>query len=316
MNRDVSNRAEPGNGVLATSVDRPRNGIGTFADSALPNPQTIISGAGDGTPHTGGPPVIILCGGAGQRMGDLATAVPKPMLTVGERPLLWHIMRAIAQYDSDEFVLAVGHLGHVIKDYFFRFHVHANDFTVRLGRQPQVHSLSDSPEEGWSVTCLDTGQLAGTGTRLRRAAARISRWPVVVAYGDVLADVNLTELLRFHRAHGRLATVTAAVPPARFGTLALSGNQVHRFDEKSVSAEAGLVNIGFFVLEKEAVERYIPDELAVMFEEQPIRSLVADGELMAYRHDGFWMPVDTPKELTAAQSQWGNGTAPWKVWAE
>ena len=258
---------------------------------------------------------ILLCGGAGQRMGDLAAAVPKPMLPVGGRPLLWHIMRGLAQYGSLDFVLAVGHLGHVIKDYFFRFHVHSADFTVRLGREPELRPLTETPEEGWSVTCMDTGERSGTGARIRLAAQRVSRWPVVVTYGDVLADVDIDELLRFHRAHGRLATVTAAVPPARFGNLALTGDRVHRFDEKVDGAETGLVNIGFFVLEKEAIERFIPDDLSVMFEEQPIRDLVSAGELMAYRHNGFWLPVDTPKELSTVQRSWDDDAAAWKVWS-
>ena len=236
------------------------------------------------------------------------------MLSVGGRPLLWHIMRGMAQHDSKEFVLAVGHLGHVIKDYFLRFHMYSVDFTVRLGRQPELRSLSETPEEGWSVTCMDTGAHSGTGARLKLAARQVTQWPIVVTYGDVLANVDVADLLRFHRSHGRLATVTAAAPPARFGSLALSGNQVHRFDEKVSSAETGLVNIGFFVLEKEAIEQFTPDDPAVMFEEQPVRDLVAAGELMAYRHDGFWLPVDTPKELAIVQQRWDNDAAPWKVW--
>lgn len=276
-----------------------------------PRPQVAVV---SDTPAEG-PPVIILCGGAGQRMGELAAAVPKPMLTIGGKPLLWHIMRGMAQYGSREFVLAVGHLGHVIKDYFFRFHVHSVDFTVRLGRHPELRSLSETPEEGWSVTCMDTGARAGTGARLKRAARQVSRWPVVVTYGDVLADVDMAKLLEFHRSHGRLATVTAAAPPARFGNLALSGNKVNRFDEKVSGENTGLVNIGFFVLEQEAIDRFTPDDPSVMFEEQPIRDLVAAGELMAYRHDGFWLPVDTPKELATVQHRWDDDAAPWKVWS-
>lgn len=262
----------------------------------------------------GGPPVIILCGGTGQRMGELATQAPKPMLTIGDRPLLWHIMSGTAQYGSHDFILAVGHLGHVIKDYFLRFHVHAVDFTVKLGRRPELRSLTDTPEEGWSVTCMDTGQRTGTGARVRRVARQVSQWPVIVTYGDVLADVDIAALLRFHRSHGRLATVTAAPPPVRFGNLALTGNRVRRFDEKVPRSDTGLVNIGFFVLEREAVEKFIPDDPSVMFEEQPVRDLVAAGELMAYRHDGFWLPVDTPKELAAVRHRWDNDAAPWKVW--
>ncbi len=264
------------------------------------------------------PPAIVLCGGAGQRMGELTTAVPKPMLTVGGTPLLVHIMRTLAAAGSEEFVLAVGHLGQVVKDFFLQFQAYAGDVTIRLGRRPSVQVHGSFPEEGWEVTCADTGEHAGTGTRLRAAARLVHRWPVIVTYGDVLADVDVAALLAFHRAHGRLATVTAAAPPARFGHLAITDDhQVARFDEKRSTEEPrahnGLVSIGFFVLEKAAIERYIPADRDVMFEEEPIRELTADGELMAYRHDRYWQPVDTPKELALARSEWDSGNAPWKV---
>ncbi|HEY4852395.1 MAG TPA: sugar phosphate nucleotidyltransferase [Streptosporangiaceae bacterium] len=274
--------------------------------------------SGASEPALDAPPAVVLCGGAGQRMGELAAAVPKPMLTVGATPLLMHVMRLLAAGGSDEFVLAVGHLGHVVKDFFLQFQAHAGDFTVRLGREPSVAVHGHFPEEGWQVTCADTGERAGTGTRLRNATRMVSRWPIIVAYGDVLADVDIADLVRYHRAHGRLATVTAAAPPARFGQLALTADhRVLRFDEKrfgeTPEAQPGLVSIGFFVLEQAAVERYIPADRDVMFEEDPIREMAADGELMAYRHDGYWQPVDTPKELAAARGEWDSGDAPWKV---
>lgn len=263
-------------------------------------------------------PAIVLCGGTGQRMGELAAAVPKPMLTVGGTPLLMHIMRALAAGGSNEFILAVGHLGHVVKDFFLQFQAYAGDFTIRLGRRPSVQVHGSFPEEGWEVTCANTGERAGTGTRLRAAARLVHRWPVIVAYGDVLADVDIAALLAFHRAHGRLATVTAAAPPARFGHLAIAGDhRVSRFDEKEFTQQPqdgqGLVSIGFFVLEHAAIERYVLADRDVMFEEEPIRALAADGELMAYRHDGYWRPVDTPKELALARAEWDSGEAPWQV---
>jgi glucose-1-phosphate cytidylyltransferase len=261
-----------------------------------------------------GAPVVLLSGGAGQRMGELTHEVPKPMLAVGGRPLLWHIMRMLAVHGTDEFVVALGHLGHVVKDYFLSFQTHAGDFTVRLGRHPVVQPLDDCPEEGWSVTCIDTGVHAATASRLRAVAGRVPRWPVVVAYGDVLADLDLDALLAFHRSHGRLATVTAASPPARFGSLDVNGDQVRRFREKEPGGGDELVNIGFFVLEREVIERYIPAGADVMFEEEPARRLAADGELMAHRHGGWWQPVDTPKELAAVRRLWDEGAAPWKVW--
>lgn len=263
---------------------------------------------------TNAPPAVLLCGGSGQRMTEMSGAVPKPMLTIGGRPLIVHIMRMLASHGTEDFVLTVGHLGQVIKDYFLRFHSNVADFTVRLGHQPAVRYLGDLPEEGWTVTCVDAGETAGTGTRLRHAAPFVPRWPIVVAYGDVLADVDTAELVRYHRAHGRLATVTVAMPPPRFGHVALTpAHRVLSFDEKP-GTQPGLVNIGLFVLEQAAVERYIPADRNVMLEEDPIREMVADGELMAYRHDGYWQPVDTPKELAAVRQAWESGTPQWKRW--
>lgn len=293
-------------------------GTALAAERAVPSPVPAAVFENGDAPAAGTAPAIVLCGGAGQRMGELAAAVPKPMLTVGGMPLLMHIMRTLAAGGSNEFVLAVGHLGHVVKDYFLQFQAHGADFTIRLGRSPSVEVHGSLPEEGWEVTCANTGEHAGTGTRLRAAARLVNRWPIIVAYGDVLADVDIAALLAFHRAHGRLATVTAAAPPARFGHLAIADDhQVSRFDEKQFTQqpedEQGLVSIGFFVLEQAAVERYIPAGQDVMFEEEPIRALAADGELMAYRHDGYWRPVDTPKELALARGEWDSGQAPWKV---
>lgn len=291
-------------------------GTALATERAVPSPISTPGCRNRSSPAVKAPPAIVLCGGAGQRMGELAAAVPKPMLTVGDKPLVMHIMHTLAAGGSNEFVLAIGHLGHVVKDFFLQFQAHAGDFTIRLGQRPSVEMHSIFPEEGWEVTCAHTGEHAGTGTRLRAAARRVPRWPIIVAYGDVLADVDIAALLAFHRAHGRLATVTAAAPPARFGHLAIAGDhQVSRFDEKmftrQMQDEQGLVSIGFFVLEQAAVERYIPADRDVMFEEEPIRALAADGNLMAYRHDGYWQPVDTPKELALARGEWDSGEAPW-----
>lgn len=293
-----------------------RGGLALAAQRTAPRAAAAIEGSR--APELQAPPALVLCGGAGQRMGELTAAVPKPMLAVGGTPLLIHIMRTLAAGGSEEFVLAVGHLGQVVKDFFLQFQAHAGDFTIRLGRRPSVEVHGSFPEEGWAVTCADTGEQAGTGTRLRAAARLVQRWPIIVAYGDVLADVDVPALLAFHQAHGRLATVTAAPPPARYGQLAITDDhRVARFLEKqhgeAPRPQHGLVSIGFFVLERAAVERYIPDGQDVMFEEDPIRQLASDGELMAYRHDGYWQPVDTPKELAVARGEWDSGQAPWTV---
>lgn len=260
------------------------------------------------------PPVVLLCGGSGTRMGGLTAAVPKPMLTVGAMPLLWHIMWICARHGSEDFYLALGDHGPVIKDFFLRFPAYTTDFTVTLGQPPLVRSLSPCPEEGWQVTCVDTGVGVGTGTRLRQIAPHVPRWPIVLAYGDVLADIDIAELVRYHRRHGALATVTAVSPASRFGELALTPTQqVLRFDEKA-AVGAGQVSAGFFVLEREVIDRYIPVDRDLMLEEEPIREMVADGQLMAFRHDGYWQPIDTPKDLAAADALWSSDGAPWKVW--
>lgn len=260
-----------------------------------------------------GPPAVLLCGGKGQRMGLATDQVPKPMLTVGGRPLLWHVMHVIATSGSRDFVVALGHHGHVVKDFFLRFQAYVGDFTVRLGAgQPQW--LARLPEADWQVTCVDTGVAAGTGSRLRSAAQHVSTWPILVAYGDVLADVDVAALVRYHRNHGRLATVTAVRPPSRFGVLSMTADhRVDRFDEK-LPIGPDWVSAGFFVLERDAVEQYIPAGRDVMFEQEPVRSLVEEGELMAYAHDGFWQPVDTQQDLAAVRAQWDSDNAPWKCW--
>lgn len=244
-------------------------------------------------------PAVLLCGGEGRRMGSLTTQVPKPMLRAGGRPLVRHVMDALAGHGVAEYVLALGHLGYVIREYVLRLDADGADFTVEPGSSRPVTFLGTHPAAGWRVTCLDTGPRAGTATRLRAAAAHVSGWPVLVAYGDVLADVDVAALLRFHRGHERLATVTAVRPPARFGELTLNAaDEVVTFDEKPARSAAA-VSAGFFVLEREVVERYLPPDPDTMLEREPMRALAADGELMAYRHDGWWQPVDTPEDLDA-----------------
>jgi glucose-1-phosphate cytidylyltransferase len=259
------------------------------------------------------PPVALLCGGSGARMGEIAAGLPKPMLEVGGRPLLWHIMRSAAHFGCRDFLLALGHQAAVIKDFFLRVPT-LSDFTIELGPQPTVRYLDECVGTGWRVTCVDTGEGTGTGTRLRQLARHVPRWPLVVAYGDVLANVDLDALVRYHRQHGRLATVTAVAPPSRFGHLALTAeHRVSGFAEKPAGAE-GWVSAGYFVLERAAIEGYLPADRDVMFEEDPMRSLVADGELMAFRHDGYWQPVDTPKDLASVRQQWAADSPPWKAW--
>lgn len=259
-------------------------------------------------------PTIILCGGRGTRIREAGPEVPKPMLPIGGRPILWHVMKLYAAHGHTDFVLALGYLAHVVKEFFLHYEALTRDFTIELGRRDAISFLDEQPESGWRVSCVDTGLDALTGTRVRRAARHVPDGPVMVTYGDGVGDVDITRLLAFHRAHGRLATVTAVRPPGRFGELAIGGDgRVAAFEEKPQTS-TGAINGGFMVLEREAIERYIPEGEDVMLEREPLGKLAADGQLVAFPHDGFWQPMDTPRERALLEELWASGAAPWKVW--
>ncbi|MGQ0830582.1 MAG: glucose-1-phosphate cytidylyltransferase [Microthrixaceae bacterium] len=260
-------------------------------------------------------PAIILCGGRGTRISDVNPLLPKPMLPIGSRPILWHIMKIYASHGVSDFTLALGWLGEEIRRWILHQRALTSDFTVRLGAPDQVEYHGPHPEAGWRITCMDTGLDALTGTRARRAALRLEDGPVFVTYGDGVGDVDVTALLAFHRSHGRLATVTAVRPPGRFGELVLDGNRVVEFEEKA-QASAGSINGGFMVFEREALLRYVPSDSDVMLEREPMSALAKDGQLMAWEHAGFWQPMDTPRERVLLDELWASGDAPWKVWAD
>lgn len=259
-------------------------------------------------------PTIILCGGKGTRISEVNPLLPKPLLPIGERPVLWHIMNVYAHHDVSHFVLALGHLGDEIRRFVLQFHAMMCDFTVELGRPDSLRYLTEHAEAHWRVSCIDTGPESLTATRVRRAAAAIpGDGPVMVTYGDSVGDVDITGLLEFHEKHGKLATVTAVRPPGRFGELVLDGEVVRSFDEKPQTS-AGAINGGFMVFEREAIERFIPADEDVMLEREPMSALAAAGELAAFPHDGFWQPMDTPRERDLLERLWEAGDAPWKVW--
>jgi glucose-1-phosphate cytidylyltransferase len=263
-----------------------------------------------------GIPTIILCGGRGTRISEVNPLVPKPMLPIGGKPVLWHIMKGYAQHGATDFVLALGWLGDEIKRFFLHYHALTSDFTMELGRPESIEYLRPHPEGSWRVTCVDTGLDALTGTRVRLAAAAVpGDGPVMVTYGDSVGDVDVDALLAHHRAHGKLATVTAVRPPGRFGELVLDGELVRRFEEKPQTSE-GAINGGFMVFERAAIERFIPVDHDVMLEREPMTALAAAGELAAYHHDGFWQPMDTPRERDLLDRLWGEGQAPWQTWGD
>jgi glucose-1-phosphate cytidylyltransferase len=252
---------------------------------------------------------VILCGGLGTRLSEETAVKPKPMVEIGGMPMLWHIMKMYAACDIREFVLALGYKGDVIKDYFINYRYRTNSLTVEL-KQGQV-KIHDGHKENWTIHLVDTGANTQTGGRLKRAAQFIGREPFLMTYGDGVANLDIGSVIQFHRQHGRLATVTAVRPPARFGGLVLDGDCVREFEEKPQIGE-GWVNGGFFVLQPEIIDTIADDN--VIWEREPMEQLAARGQLAAFRHNGFWHCMDTLRDVRLLESLWQGGKAPWRMW--
>jgi glucose-1-phosphate cytidylyltransferase len=253
--------------------------------------------------------VVLLAGGLGTRLAEETGTRPKPMVEIGGKPILWHIMNVYASQGHKDFVVACGYKGETIKEYFHNFVVHNRDYRVDLG-SGAVEVLGDSGVD-WRVTVVDTGLATQTGGRLLRLRRLLEHEAFLLTYGDGVGDVDLEALLRAHREGGRLATVTAVRPPSRFGALVLDGERVEKFSEKP-QTEAGWINGGFMVFEPE-VFRYLEDDDTVL-EREGLERLAADGQLTAYLHAGFWQPMDTLREKRLLEELWSTGHAPWKVW--
>lgn len=257
--------------------------------------------------------VVILAGGKGTRLSEETQLRPKPMVEVGGMPLLWHIMKIYSQIEVDEFIICLGHKGEVIKRFFLDYHALRADLSIDLA-SGEVRSMGSRAEQ-WKVTLVETGTETMTAGRLRRVLPRLAGERFCLTYGDGLADVDLAAELSFHEQSGRLATVLAVRPAPRFGALDLDADGgVRSFQEKPLH-ESGVVNGGFFVLEPE-VERYLTGGDAMAFEATPLQRLAAEGELAAFRHDGFWQPCDTLRDLRRLEDLWESGDAPWKVWGD
>lgn len=254
--------------------------------------------------------VVILAGGLGTRIAEETHVKPKPMVEVGGRPLLWHIMQIYGHSGFNDFIVCLGYLGNVIKDYFINYRMQHSDVECDLGSGAVNFVNSRSPP--WRVALVDTGESTQTGGRIKRIADRVRDGTFMLTYGDGVADVDLKALLAFHRAHGRLATVTAARPPGRFGVLDIArGGRVEQFREKP-DDEIGWINGGFFVLEPGVID-YIDGD-STSWEQESLRRLTADGQLMAFEHRGFWQPVDTVHDKRRLETLWDSGAAPWRVW--
>lgn len=255
--------------------------------------------------------VGILAGGKGSRLAEETVIKPKPMVEIGDKPILWHIMRHYAHFDFNHFVIALGYKGEVIKRYFVDYASVNSNLTVNLRTGAVI--MNDGYKPDWVIDLVDTGMETGTGGRIKRLAPYFGNETFMLTWGDGVADVDLQDLLAFHRSHGRLATMTAVRPPARYGHLTFDGNQVAEFTEKPQIGE-GWINGAFFVLEP-GVFDYIDGD-STMFEQEPLRNLARDGQLMAYRHTSFWQCMDTLREKHILEQLWQSPNPPWKLWKD
>jgi len=254
--------------------------------------------------------VVVLCGGLGTRLREETEFRPKPMVEIGGRPILWHIMKLYAHSGFREFVLCLGYRGNMIKEYFLNYEAMNNDFTICLGQQSQIKYNDVHAEQGFQVTLADTGQATMTGGRVKRIQKYIEDDTFLLTYGDGVADLNIARLLEFHKSHGKLATVTAVTPSSRFGVLEMNKNRVMSFLEKP--RMEGFASAGFFVLNRKVFDYISGDDCT--FEHEPLERLAKEGELMAYKHEGFFFAMDTYREYEYLNQLWSKGQAPWKVW--
>lgn len=253
--------------------------------------------------------VVILAGGRGSRLSEETAARPKPMVEIGGKPMLWHIMQIYASHGFKDFLIACGYKGELIKEYFRNAFVHHNDYVIDL--KDGSMSLVNPGSIDWRVGVMDTGMETMTGGRIRRLRQHVGDEPFLVTYGDGVGDIDITALVEFHKSHGKTATVTAVRPPARFGGLTLDGDSVSRFSEKP-QTEEGWINGGFLVFEP-GIFDYLDGDDTVL-ERESLERLADEGELMAYRHRGFWQPMDTQRERELLETLWLSGDAPWKTW--
>jgi glucose-1-phosphate cytidylyltransferase len=252
---------------------------------------------------------VILAGGMGTRISEETQVRPKPMVEIGGRPVLWHIMKLYAHHGVRDFIVCLGYKGYVIKEYFANYFIHNSDVTFHLAdNRVDVHQRNAEP---WHVTLVDTGEKTQTGGRLKRVKSYVGNETFCMTYGDGLADVDIAEAIRFHERQGRLATVTAVAPPGRFGMLTVEGCSITGFHEKP-PGDGARINGGFFVLSPKVFD-YIAGD-STMWEREPIERLAADGQLSAFMHDGFWQPMDHLRDKIHLEELWSSGSAPWKIW--
>jgi glucose-1-phosphate cytidylyltransferase len=258
---------------------------------------------------------VILCGGQGTRIRDASELLPKPMLPIGGKPILWHIMKGYAHHGVTDFVLCLGYRGWLIKEFFLNYRTMTNDLTVQLGTRAEVEIHQGAALDDWRVTLAETGEETQTGGRLAAVRKYLEGDGVfLLTYGDGVSNVDIGKLIEFHRRHGKVATVTAVRPPGRFGEIGLAGDRVIEFNEKPQATE-GFINGGFLVFDSRRVWPFLGVDPSTILEREPLQALARAGELIAYPHLGFWQPMDTYREYALLNALWARGEAPWKTWA-
>lgn len=252
---------------------------------------------------------VILAGGLGTRISEETHLRPKPMVTIGAYPVLWHIMKIYSAYGINDFIICCGYKGFMIKEYFANYFLHMSDITIDM--ENNTMRIHEKHAEPWKVTLVDTGETTATGGRLKRVRSFVGKETFCFTYGDGVSDVNISSLIQFHRSQGRLATLTAVQPPGRFGALTIEGSQIVKFQEKP-QGDCGWISGGFFVLEPEVFELIEGD--FTNWEREPLEKLAALNQLSALRHTGFWQPMDTLRDRVKLEELWTSGKAPWRVW--
>lgn len=259
------------------------------------------------------PQVVILCGGRGSRLGEESVIRPKPMIEIGGYPILWHIMKIYAHYGYNDFVLCLGYKGAIIKDYFYHYHMLTADFTIKLDKEKKIEIHEESNESSWAVTLADTGLDTLKGARIKKIEPYIKSDMFLLTYGDGVGDINIEEVIEFHRSHGKIGTLTGVRPPSRFGDLIVDNSRVIKFTEKP-QASAGMINGGFFVFDRRFFN-YLSERDDCDFEMGALEKLAEEGELMVYEHKGLWECMDTIREAEHLNNLWNKQQAFWKVWA-
>ncbi len=248
----------------------------------------------------------------GTRLREETEYRPKPMVRIGNRPVLWHIMKTYEHFGFKDFIICLGYKGSMIKDYFLNYEMMNNDFTIRLGSRDSIQFHNNHQERDWCVTLADTGEKAQTGSRVKKVERYVDGEIFMLTYGDGVANIDIRDLLEFHESHGKIGTMTGVHPSSRFGEFSVDGNRITQFNEKPQTKE-GLINGGYFVFKKEFFS-YLDCDDSCILEKEPLERLARDGELMVYQHDGFWQCVDTYRELETLNSLWDSHSPPWKVW--